>query len=208
MSKAAVARQVGVSRRTVHRWIVSGQLDRKLDDEPVRCGPRRRRPSELDCPYKEIIEVRLVEYPEPSAVRLFEEVRAAGYRGGYGQVKRHVREIRPRPPVEPVECFETEPGHQAQVDFAEFRLPWGKRHALIVVPHRQHPGQQLPDAPPRRALEGDTPIGIPNKSRCASPGGRVMRGHRILGSRSAPSAGRCSKCDIFNGQKCDIFDGH
>ena len=66
-------------------------------------------------------------------MRLFEEVRAAGYRGGYGQVKRHVREIRPRPPVEPVERFETEPGHQAQVDFAEFRLPWGKRHALIVV---------------------------------------------------------------------------
>ena len=29
--------------------------------------------------------------------------------------------------------FETDPGHQGQVDFAEFRLPWGKRHALIVV---------------------------------------------------------------------------
>ncbi len=29
--------------------------------------------------------------------------------------------------------FETAPGHQGQVDFAEFRLPWGKRHALIVV---------------------------------------------------------------------------
>ena len=29
--------------------------------------------------------------------------------------------------------FETPPGHQGQVDFAEFRLPWGKRHALIVV---------------------------------------------------------------------------
>ncbi len=29
--------------------------------------------------------------------------------------------------------FETPPGHQAQMDFAEFRLPWGKRHALIVV---------------------------------------------------------------------------
>ncbi|MBA3890116.1 MAG: IS21 family transposase [Gemmatimonadaceae bacterium] len=29
--------------------------------------------------------------------------------------------------------FETPPGHQAQVDFAEFRLPWGKRYALVVV---------------------------------------------------------------------------
>ena len=38
MSKAAIARQVGVSRRTVYRWIVSGQLDRELDNEPVRYG--------------------------------------------------------------------------------------------------------------------------------------------------------------------------
>jgi transposase len=29
--------------------------------------------------------------------------------------------------------FETAPGWQAQVDFAEFRLPWGKRYALLVV---------------------------------------------------------------------------
>ncbi len=29
--------------------------------------------------------------------------------------------------------FETPPGHQGQVDFAEVRLPWGKRHVLMVV---------------------------------------------------------------------------
>jgi hypothetical protein len=29
--------------------------------------------------------------------------------------------------------FETPPGHQAQVDFAECRFPWGKRFALLVV---------------------------------------------------------------------------
>lgn len=29
--------------------------------------------------------------------------------------------------------FETPPGRQAQVDFAEFRLPWGKRYMLLVV---------------------------------------------------------------------------
>ena len=31
LSKAAVARWVGVSERTVHRWIAAGQLDRELD---------------------------------------------------------------------------------------------------------------------------------------------------------------------------------
>ncbi|MBK6306040.1 MAG: DDE-type integrase/transposase/recombinase [Gemmatimonadetes bacterium] len=29
--------------------------------------------------------------------------------------------------------FETVPGHQAQVDFAHCRLPWGVRYALVVV---------------------------------------------------------------------------
>ena len=48
-------------------------------------------------------------------------------------MKRYVRGVRPQEPVEPVRRFETPPGHQGQVDFADFRLPWGKRHALIVV---------------------------------------------------------------------------
>ena len=40
MSKAAIARQVGISPRTVYRWIAAGQLDRELDDGAVRyCFP-------------------------------------------------------------------------------------------------------------------------------------------------------------------------
>ena len=61
-------------------------------------GPPRA--SKLD-PFKGIIRARLAEYPELSAARLFEDVRAAGYPGGYDQVKRHVRKVRPREPVEP-----------------------------------------------------------------------------------------------------------
>jgi transposase len=44
-----------------------------------------------------------------------------------------VRGVRPRPDPEPVLRFETVPGHQAQVDFAEVRFPWGKRFAFLVV---------------------------------------------------------------------------
>ena len=132
MSKAAIARQVGVSRRTVYRWIASSQLDRELDDEAVTYESRSPRPSKLD-PYKGIIEARLAEYPQLSAVRLFDEVQAAGYPGGYDEVKRYVRTVRPRPAEAPVQRFETPPGHQGLVDFAEFRLPWGKRYALVVV---------------------------------------------------------------------------
>ena len=132
MNKAVIARDLGVSRRTVYHWIETGQLDRELDEERVGYGPRCLMPSKLD-PYKPLIDTRLKEHPKLTAVRLFKEVRAAGYPGSYNQVKRYVRKVRPRPPEEPVVRFETAPGRQGQVDFAHFRLPWGKRYALIVV---------------------------------------------------------------------------
>jgi transposase len=132
LSKRALARKLGVSRRTIYKWIEQGQLERDLDGEPVRYGPRVPVARKID-DYRSIIDTRLAQHPKLTATRLFDEIRAAGYAGGYTQVKDYVREVRPRPAPEPVVRFETPPGHQAQVDFAEFRLPWGKRHALLVV---------------------------------------------------------------------------
>ncbi len=132
MTKAAVAKQLGVSRRTVHYWIETEQLDRDVSDESVHYGPRPAVPTKLG-PYKGIIRSRLSEYPALTAMRLFEEVKANGYAGCYTQVKEYIRKVRPRAPEEPVVRFETPPAHQGQVDFAEFRLPWGKRYAFLVV---------------------------------------------------------------------------
>ncbi len=132
MTKTAVAEMFGVSRRTVHHWIQTGQLDRDLSPETVHYGPRPPVPTKIG-PYKAIILARLEAFPELSAVRLDQEIKAAGYSGAYTQVKEYVRIVRPRPPEEPIVRFETPPGHQGQVDFADFRLPWGKRYALLVV---------------------------------------------------------------------------
>jgi transposase len=85
-SKSALARQLGISRDTIHRWIRAGDLDRDLDAEAVRYGPRSPVPTKLD-PYKAIIEARLATYPQLSAVRLLDEIRAAGYAGGYTQLQ-------------------------------------------------------------------------------------------------------------------------
>jgi transposase len=130
-SKAALARQFGIHRDTIHRWIRAGDLDRDLDAMPVRYGPRPAVPTKLDS-YKSLIESRLATYPELSAVRLLAEIRAAGYPGGYTQLKDFVRQVRPMPP-EALVRFETPAGRQAQVDFARFRFPWGVRYALLVV---------------------------------------------------------------------------
>lgn len=131
LSKTAIAERLGISRRTVHHWITTGQLERDLDAE-VHYQPRPPVSTKLDL-YKPLIVARLTEFPELTAVRLFEEVRAAGYTGSLTQLKWFVRRVRPAPPPEPVRRFETPPGRQAQVDFARFRLPWGVRYALLVV---------------------------------------------------------------------------
>ena len=131
LTKTAAAKRLGVSRRTLSRWIRDGELDRDLD-EAVRYRQRPPVPRKLD-PYRAIIDARLEAYPKLSAVRLLDEIRAAGYVGGYTQLKQLVRRVRPRPPEEPLIRFETAPARQAQVDFADFQFGWGKRYALLVV---------------------------------------------------------------------------
>jgi transposase len=116
-SKSALARQFGVSRDTIHRWIRDGDLDRDLDTTPVQYGPRSPVATKLDV-YKSIIEARLAAYPELSAVRLLDEIRAAGYDGGYTQLKAFVRRVRPAPPVEPIVRFETPAGRH----YGEWRV--------------------------------------------------------------------------------------
>ena len=77
-SKRALARRLGVSRDTIHRWIRDGDLDRDLDATAVQYGPRPAVATKLT-PYRGIIEARIAAYPQLSAVRLLEEIRAAGY---------------------------------------------------------------------------------------------------------------------------------
>ncbi len=132
VGKAELARRFGVSRRTVYHWIETEQLDRDLDDEVVSYRPRPPIARKLDA-YRGIIQERLQAFPRLTAERIFEEIRAAGYAGGYTQIKEYVREIRPRSIEEAVRRFETPAGFQGQVDYATFNLPWGRRYALVVV---------------------------------------------------------------------------
>lgn len=129
--RAEAARRVGVGRTTMYRWIAAGLLDQPIETIQARYTPRPARPAKLE-PYQPLIETRLAEFPRLSAVRLFAECRAAGYAGGLSQLRAFIRRLRPAPEDPPMR-FETEPGQQAQVDWAHCRLPWGVRYALVVV---------------------------------------------------------------------------
>lgn len=130
LGKRAIARQLGVSPRTIHHWIATGQLDRCVDVATIRRPAAR---TQVLDPFKALITERLAVFPALSAVRLFGECHAAGYTGGITQLRDYVAAVRPRPEPEPLVRFETAPGLQAQFDFAEVRFPWGKRHAVLVV---------------------------------------------------------------------------
>ncbi len=88
LRKSALPKRLGVSRRTIYHSIETDQLNRELDDEAVRYGPLRVA-RQFD-PFYELITVRLNESPKLTAMRLFDEIRAAGYVGGYTQVKEYV----------------------------------------------------------------------------------------------------------------------
>ena len=104
-----IAEQLGIDRKTVARHA--------QDPDPPQ--PERPPRASLLDPFKPHIQQRLAKY-ELTAMKLFAEVHAQGYRGSYPAVQRYVRTIRP-PKVQPA-CvrFETAPGQQAQADWSPF----------------------------------------------------------------------------------------
>jgi transposase len=107
--------------------------------------PPKRRQSVLDR-FEQDIHGLLQEYPDLTGVRLHEKLRARGFEGGYTIIKDYLRRVRPRPTVELVERFETQPGKQGQMDYSPYVMPFTKTgprkvHAfsyLLGYSRRQH----------------------------------------------------------------------
>jgi transposase len=86
-------------------------------------------------PYEDWIR-RRVEGAAPirlPATVLHREVRAMGFDGTSRTVQRFVSSLYPVPEPEPVIRFETAPGHQAQMDWGEYRLERQKIYAFVGV---------------------------------------------------------------------------
>lgn len=109
LSISEIARQTGHDRKTIRKYINS-------ETPPLR-KERHKKPGKLD-PFRDYITRRLDEHPF-SALRLYREIQDQGFTGKYGIVKNFIREIRPKMDVPAIYRYETKPGVQAQVDWAE-----------------------------------------------------------------------------------------
>lgn len=119
MKSRAIARTLQVSRNTVKKILAAHEQARHETNGALTERPARApRESKLD-DFRSRIDELFDRFPEITAQRVFEELRAHGFAGGYTIVKDFVRRSRPKRPVEP--SRETEvygPGKMAESDWS------------------------------------------------------------------------------------------
>lgn len=72
--------------------------------------------------YAAFISKQLTDYPDITAIRLYENLREEGFSGGYSIVKERLRKLRPRPKKEPSGRIITGPGEQGQQDWSTYTI--------------------------------------------------------------------------------------
>ena len=109
MNISALSRETGYDRKTIRKYL-------SADTQPPE-QQHQNKPSKLD-PYKDYLLKRLSDYPLLSRVTLLEEIQPMDY-----TVKRtHLGDyLRPHPVSLPEWRYETKPGVQSQVDWADCR---------------------------------------------------------------------------------------
>ena len=127
LSISAIARRTGLDRKTVRKL-----LDRGLAAPAY--SPREPRPRLLK-PYEDYLADKIGNCPDLSGRRLFREIRERGYEGSQAAVTAHLRAIRPDAAPRFERRFETGPGEQAQVDFAEFKTEYADEPGVFRKVH-------------------------------------------------------------------------
>jgi transposase len=130
MSRRAIARSLDVSRNTI-RAVLAAHADKReathsaLEPPPPR-APRSKKVDGFEARVAELFG----RYPDITAQRVFEILKAEGFSGGYTAIKKHVRTV--RPPQKPEPSLTTPvygPGEMAESDWSPFviKLTGGAR---------------------------------------------------------------------------------
>jgi len=126
----ALSRRFEIGRNTVRRILRKNERNREVgSDVPARKLPRKSR---LD-PHVSRMQTLLEQFPDITGLRMFEELREAGYEGGITILRDRLRSMRRRPKRDPVVRFETDPGVQGQMDWSPYTIPFTREGKTKVL---------------------------------------------------------------------------
>jgi transposase len=125
LSVSTIALQLGIDRKTVRKYLARGL------EAPVY-GPRQPRPRRID-PFIPYLRPRIKAWPGLTGSRLIRELKERGYQGGYTAITDALPELRPQAASVFEVRFETPPGGQAQVDFAQFQVAFADEPGMIGI---------------------------------------------------------------------------
>jgi transposase len=97
----AMARALKVSRNTARKILKQHAKDQETPHSALPSPPTRAPRDTLVTAFEPRVLALITQYPDITAQRIFEELRAAGYEGGYTAIKEHVRRVRPEKKPEP-----------------------------------------------------------------------------------------------------------
>jgi transposase len=125
-----IARHFGVGRNTVRRMLRCNRKQRDKGHSVL--PPKIHRKSKLT-PFIPAMKALIEKFPNITGVRLIEELRLAGYKGGATIVTDRLRSLRPKPKKEPTMRFETAPGYQGQMDWSPYTIPFVRSGKATVL---------------------------------------------------------------------------
>lgn len=109
----AIAHKLGIHRDTVKKYL--------LENRPMAERQRKNSKVSILVPYQQAIEDYLQE-DRYRSTWLYNQIKKMGYTGGYDTVKNFARRIKRRLQRQAYIRFESIPGLQAQVDWADFQV--------------------------------------------------------------------------------------
>ena len=112
MKMRAISRKLGIHRNTLKKYLMS---------PPAVPGTKSRKKASILAPYCQQIDDWLAQ-DDFRATWIFRRLKDLGFTGGYDTVKSYVRGVKSRNRRQACLRFETFPGFQGQVDWADFKV--------------------------------------------------------------------------------------
>ncbi len=115
-----ISRELGISRKRIHRLLVSNSVLRDPTQKDT-IKDKKKRPGKLD-PYKEFIVELLDKYNDITGQRVYEHLKQKGFDGEITIVRDYLKSIRRVVSKTPVRMVETDPGQRAAHDWSDYNI--------------------------------------------------------------------------------------